>query len=529
MPLCFGALGSVRASSAPHCEYCAAVVQIFWPVMRQPPSTLVALVVRPARSEPAPGSENSWHQIISPRNVGGRNRCCCSSVPNATIDGMIHAAMPICGRLTWPAANSWAMMICSIGLGRPAPRLGQVRLHPAALGDRGVALRAARNRLERGHFRADLLAQLLGVRVEVDVELAHAGRGRDVDDLLRVVGGAAEAGRKHERAPVVDVGVVLPGEADTAVHLDAVLGAALRGDGCQRRRHRGRELESAVLRAVFVRLVDGARGIPDGRGGALGVGDHLGALVLDGLELTDRPAELLADLGVCRRGVGGPPRDADGLRRQQRRHQRTGEGPAQVAQHAVVADLDGVRADMGDAAAAGRRCWTGSISSWSASSTTHSSPLSIATGQHQNRGLCGRGYRPHLAADDQAIAVPGGGQPGVDGVRGDHVAGGQVVRAAWLRGRGRRSARWRWPTGRTDRAPRRSRTRRARSRVRGCRTPVRQRLRTGARPAGPARRRPSSTAAGSGSASRAPRAERPTAPPAPPGTEPNRPGRCAQE
>ena len=99
MPLCFGALGSVRASSAPHCEYCAAVVQIFWPVIRQPPSTLVALVVRLARSEPAPGSENSWHQIISPRKVGGRNRCCCSSVPNATIDGMIHAAMPICGPL----------------------------------------------------------------------------------------------------------------------------------------------------------------------------------------------------------------------------------------------------------------------------------------------------------------------------------------------------------------------------------------------------------------------------------------------
>ncbi len=46
MPLCFGALGSVRASSAPHCEYCAAVVQIFWPVIRQPPSTLVALVDR---------------------------------------------------------------------------------------------------------------------------------------------------------------------------------------------------------------------------------------------------------------------------------------------------------------------------------------------------------------------------------------------------------------------------------------------------------------------------------------------------
>src|SRR4051795_9979644 len=115
MPLCLGADGSVLASSMPHCESCAAVVQIFCPVIRQPPSTLVALVDRLARSEPAPGSENSWHQIISPRKVGGRNLCCCSSVPNATIDGMIHAAMPICGRLTSPDENSWAMMICSTG------------------------------------------------------------------------------------------------------------------------------------------------------------------------------------------------------------------------------------------------------------------------------------------------------------------------------------------------------------------------------------------------------------------------------
>ena len=115
MPLCFGAFGSVLASNAPHCEYCAAVVQIFCPVMRQPPPARVALVVNPARSDPAPGSENSWHQNMSPRKVGGRNRCFCSSVPNATIDGMIQAAMPTCGRLTRPLVNSWAMMICSTG------------------------------------------------------------------------------------------------------------------------------------------------------------------------------------------------------------------------------------------------------------------------------------------------------------------------------------------------------------------------------------------------------------------------------
>ena len=190
-------------------------------------------------------------------------------------------------------------------VGSAPPRLGQVRLHPTTLGDRGVALLAG-NRLQPGDFCADLLAQLLGLRVQVDVELAHPGAGGDVDDLLRIVGGAAEAGRQHQRTAVVDVGVVLPGEADAAVHLDAVLGAALRGDRRKRRGNRRGELESAVFRVAFAGLVDGAGGVPHRRGGPLGVGDHLGTLVLDGLELSDRPAELLADLGVCRRGIGGP-------------------------------------------------------------------------------------------------------------------------------------------------------------------------------------------------------------------------------
>ena len=96
------------------------------------------------------------------------------------------------------------------------------------------------------------------------------------------------------------------------------------------------------------RLVDGAGGVPHRGGGPLGVGDHLGALVLDGLELADRPAELLADLGVGRRGVGGPAGDADGLGGQQRRHQRPCAAAAQVAQHAVVADLDGIGAHVRD-------------------------------------------------------------------------------------------------------------------------------------------------------------------------------------
>ena len=125
MPLCFGALGSVRASNAPQVAYCARVVHIFWPVIRQPPSTLTAFVDKPARSEPAPGSENSWHQFISPRCVDGRNRCFWSSLPNAMIDGTRKPAMPSIGRRTRAALNSCAVMICSTGVAERPHGLGR--------------------------------------------------------------------------------------------------------------------------------------------------------------------------------------------------------------------------------------------------------------------------------------------------------------------------------------------------------------------------------------------------------------------
>src|SRR5215469_5254061 len=40
-----------------------------------------ALVCTLARSEPAPGSLNPWHQISSPDRMRGRNRCFCSGLP----------------------------------------------------------------------------------------------------------------------------------------------------------------------------------------------------------------------------------------------------------------------------------------------------------------------------------------------------------------------------------------------------------------------------------------------------------------
>ena len=152
--------------------------------------------------------------------------------------------------------------------------------------------------------------------------------------------------------------------------------------------------------------------------------------MLDGLELADGPAELLADLRVCRRSVGGPSRDADGLRGQQRGHQCARQGPAQVAEHAIIADLDGVGAHVCQRP---QRVDALDRLDLQRLGVEHHPLFATVDGdrQHQDRRLRRGGNRPHLAADDQAsriaFAVPRGGQSRVDRIGGDHLAGGQVV------------------------------------------------------------------------------------------------------
>ena len=72
MPLCFGASGSVRHSAMPIWLCCATDVQTFCPSRIHPPSLGTARVCRPARSDPASGSLNSWQAITSPRYMAGR-------------------------------------------------------------------------------------------------------------------------------------------------------------------------------------------------------------------------------------------------------------------------------------------------------------------------------------------------------------------------------------------------------------------------------------------------------------------------
>ena len=64
-PLCFTASGSVRAMSSPHSENRAPELQTFCPLTTHSSPSRAARQARPPRSDPAPGSENSWQQSSS--------------------------------------------------------------------------------------------------------------------------------------------------------------------------------------------------------------------------------------------------------------------------------------------------------------------------------------------------------------------------------------------------------------------------------------------------------------------------------
>ena len=158
--------------------------------------------------------------------------------------------------------------------------------------------------------------------------------------------------------------------------------------------------------------------------------------MFDGLELSDRPAELLADLGVLRGGVGSPPGHPDGLGRQQRAHQGPGVVSAEVGQQAVGTDLDGVGPHVGGRS---QRVDAFDRLDLEVGGIQHHPLLAALDGhrQHEDRGLRSGGNSAHLAPDDQGFvlvstALFGGGQTGVDRVGGDGVAGSQAGQPAGL-------------------------------------------------------------------------------------------------
>ena len=79
MPRCFGASGSVRTRRNPQSHNWAALFHTFCPVTMNSSPSRRARVPSEARSEPEPGSLNSWQNVSSAERSFGRYSRFCSS------------------------------------------------------------------------------------------------------------------------------------------------------------------------------------------------------------------------------------------------------------------------------------------------------------------------------------------------------------------------------------------------------------------------------------------------------------------
>ncbi len=196
--------------------------------------------------------------------------------------------------------------------GVAAVGLGPVRRLQTGLGQRALPL-FGRQRRDLGDGRGDLRAHRLD-RTQVDVQVAtHPVEGQ-VGRAAQPPAPPTQGGGNPVGPTQVQVRVVLPGDADAAEHLDAVLGVGLRGRHPRGDGNRRRDGQLPIL-GVGGR---GLRSIGRGDRGLLGTQQHLGAQMLDGLETADRLAELLTHLGVFGGGVQGPAGHTGGLGGQDR-------------------------------------------------------------------------------------------------------------------------------------------------------------------------------------------------------------------
>src|SRR3954454_18923139 len=121
IPRCLGTSQSVRASNMPKSAEWALVLHNFWPFTTHSSPSCTAVVVKPARSEPLPGSLNSWHHVSSPVTIRANNICLSSSEAWMRIVGAA-SDMPLpSGAPTAPAAVSSDATTWSAHAGRPRP------------------------------------------------------------------------------------------------------------------------------------------------------------------------------------------------------------------------------------------------------------------------------------------------------------------------------------------------------------------------------------------------------------------------
>ena len=121
-PWCLGRPGSVLASSMPKSAVSAPEFHTFWPSITHSSPSGTARVPTLARSEPEPGSLNSWHQAASPSAIGRTNLATCSGVPCSSRVGAarVAATCPDGGPMT-PLAASTPVMARASAADAPRP------------------------------------------------------------------------------------------------------------------------------------------------------------------------------------------------------------------------------------------------------------------------------------------------------------------------------------------------------------------------------------------------------------------------
>jgi hypothetical protein len=203
------------------------------------------------------------------------------------------------------------------------------RLSPIRLGQGSVDL-------DEG---ASVLAEGVGLGRQLDRDLGAGALAHEPDDVFACFAHGSDQRLEGDRAADVEVGVVLPGVADAAVHLDVQLRAEREG----RQRERARD----GRREVGLRVVEvGACGAPGAAGGLLGGDEHVRAELLHRAEGADRAAELLALLRVLGRHLGAGASAARGL--------GGGEGPGQPLEALSRAPQQALRGNLGAVAGDGR-------------------------------------------------------------------------------------------------------------------------------------------------------------------------------
>ncbi len=149
MPACFGASGSLRAISIAISDSCPNVVHTFWPFTIHSSPSRTAVVASEAMSDPAPGSENSWHHRSSPVSSGGSRRRLVSSVDHCRIVGAASGSPDPRGTCGTSHAASSPSAARASSSGEPAPAVldGEVWCHPTGSAeprhDRGIVDRSA--------------------------------------------------------------------------------------------------------------------------------------------------------------------------------------------------------------------------------------------------------------------------------------------------------------------------------------------------------------------------------------------------